>query len=139
MTEDSIDFQPMPGEETENGLIRHLFRVPVNLNDDIQVTLGTEVYSVSNLSATGIAVNAKTCFDFTSGQIIENAELKIEAVLLTGLRAKVIHCSVDDSGSFQFGVQWLDMNQENQKTLEQTLVELKARALASEDPADGQP
>ncbi len=133
MTEDSIDFQPMPGEESESGPIRHLFRVPVSLNDDIQVILGQEAYSVSNLSATGIAVNAKTCFDFNSGQIIENAELRIEDVHLTGLRAKVIHCSVDDSGSFQFGIQWVDMNSDDQKTLDQTLVQLKARALKPDD------
>lgn len=133
MSEDSIDFQPIPGENTEDGQSRHSFRVPVTLIDDIRVNFGGSEYSVINLSATGVAVNVSSCLEFDAGQIIDDARLRIGAVHITGVRAKVIHCSVHDSGNFLFGFQWVKMSAENKKTLEQVLDRLKIKALKAKD------
>lgn len=133
MSEDSIDFQPITGGDTEDDQIRHLFRVSVSLTDDIRVDFGGNEYIVTNLSATGVAVNVSSCLEFDSGQIIDDARLRIGNVNFTGLCAKVIHCSVHDSGSFQFGLQWVDMNAENKKTLGETLGQLKVKALKVKD------
>lgn len=133
MSEASIDFQPIPGENTEDGQVRHLFRVAVSLKDDIRVNLGGNEYLVTNLSATGVAVNVNSCLEFDSGQIIDDILLRIGDVSIGGVCAKVIHCSVHDSGSFQFGFQWVDMSAENKKTLEQALRQLKVKALKVKD------
>jgi len=133
MSDDSIDFQPMPGENTVDGQIRHLFRVAISLKDDIRVKLGGNEYLVTNLSATGVAINVNSCLEFDSGQIIDEVLLKIGDVHIAGICAKVIHCSVHDSGSFQFGFQWVDMSDENKKNLEQALKQLKVKALKVKD------
>ena len=133
MTEDSIDFQPISEENAENGQVRHLFRVSISLIDDIWVDFGGNEYSVTNLSQTGVAVIVSSCREFESGQIIADARLRIGHVHITGLCAKAIHCSVHDSGSFQFGFQWVDMSTENKKTLEQVLRQLKVKALKVKD------
>ncbi|WP_020590068.1 PilZ domain-containing protein [Desulfobacter curvatus] len=133
MSEDSIDFQPIPEENTEGGQIRHLFRMSVSLTDDIRANFGENEYLVTNLSETGIAVNVSSCLEFESGQIIDDARLRIGNVNITGLRAKVIHCSVHDSGSFQIGLQWVGMNAENKKILETALGQLKVKALKVQD------
>ncbi len=114
MSENSIDFQPIP-ENTENEQIRHLFRTPVSLSDDIRVKFGENEYLVTNLSETGIAVNVGSCLEFDSGYVIEDARLRIGDVNITGLCAKVIHCSVHDSGSFQIGFQWVNISSEKKK------------------------
>jgi len=133
MNEDSIDFQPITGGNTEDGQIRNLFRVSVSLTDDIRVNFGGNEYIVTNLSVTGVAVNVSSCLEFDSGQIIDDARLKLGNVNITGLCAKVIHCSVHDSGSFQFGFQWVDMNAGNKKMLEKALGQLKIKALEVKD------
>ncbi|NDY70658.1 hypothetical protein DO021_02065 [Desulfobacter hydrogenophilus] len=132
MSEDSIDFQPITGK-TEDGQIRHLFRVSVSLTDDIRLIFGGNEYLITNLSATGVAVNVSSCLEFDSGQIIDDVRLRIWDVNITGLCAKAIHCSVHDSGSFQFGFQWVDMNAENKNTLEKALGQLKVKALKVKD------
>ncbi|MCG8549573.1 MAG: PilZ domain-containing protein [Desulfobacterales bacterium] len=132
MNEDSIDFQPIP-ENTENTQIRHLFRTPVSLSDNIQVKLGENEYLVTNLSETGIAVNVSSCLEFESGHIIKDAWLRIGDVNITGLCAKVIHCSVNDSGSFQIGFQWVNISSENRETLRNALGQLKVKALEVKD------
>nr|WP_320014218.1 PilZ domain-containing protein [uncultured Desulfobacter sp.] len=133
MTEDFIDFQPISGENTEEGQVRHLFRVSVSLVDDIWVNFGGNKYLVTNLSPTGVAIIVSSCREFDSGQIIADAWLRIGDVHITGVCAKAIHCSVHDSGSFQFGFQWVDMSTENKKTLEQVLRQLKEKALKVKD------
>jgi len=133
MSEDSIDFQPISGENTEDGQVRHLFRVSVSLIDDVWVNFGGNEYLVTNLSLTGVAVIVSSCREFDSGRIIADARLRIGDVHITGVCAKAIHCSVHDSGSFQFGFQWVDMSTENKKTLEQVLGQLKVKALKVKD------
>ena len=133
MSEDSIDFQPIPGENTEDGQVRHLFRVAVSSKDNIRINFGGNEYFVTNLSESGVAVNVSSCLEFDSGQIIDDALLRIGDVHITGICAKVIHCSVHDSGSFQFGFQWMDMSAENKNTLAQALGQLKVKALKVKD------
>nr|WP_321399235.1 PilZ domain-containing protein [uncultured Desulfobacter sp.] len=133
MSEDSIEFQPIPRENTEDGQTRHVYRVSVSLADDIRVNFGHNQYVVNNLSVKGVAVNVSSCLELESGQIIDDIGLKIGDLNITGLSAKVIHCSVHDSGSFQFGLQWVNLAADNRKTLDQTLDQLKVTALQVKD------
>ncbi|PIE62967.1 MAG: hypothetical protein CSA25_02645 [Desulfobacter postgatei] len=133
MTEDSIEFQPIPGEDAEYGQVRHLFRVSVSIIDDIWVNFGGNEYLVINLSSTGVAVKVNSCLEFDSGQITDDARLRIGDVNITGVCAKAIHCSVHDSGCFQFGFQWVDMTTEHKETLEQAIGQLKVKALIVKD------
>lgn len=133
MTENSIDFQPISEENAEDGQVRHLFRVSVSLIDDIWVNFGGNEYLVINLSAGGVAVIVSSRLEFDSGQIIDDAWLRIGDVHIIRGCAKAIHCSVHDSGSFQFGFQWMDMSTENKKMLEQALGQLKVKALKVKD------
>ena len=133
MSEDSIEFQPIPEENTEDGQIRHLYRVAVSLADDIRVHFGENQYILNNLSESGMAVNVSSCLEFESGRIIDNIRLKIGDLNITGLSAKVIHCSVHDSGSFQYGFHWVNMDIEDKKLLEQAIDQLKEKALEVKD------
>lgn len=133
MSEESIEFQSIPGENAEDGKIRHVYRVSVSLVDDIRIKFGGNQYLVNNLSANGVAVNVSSCLEFDSGQIINDVGLKIGDLNIPGLSAKVIHCSVHDSGSFQFGLQWVNMSPENKKMLAQALDQFKTKALQVKD------
>jgi hypothetical protein len=107
--------------------------VSVSLIDDIWVDFSGNEYLVTNLSAKGIAVNVSSCLEFYSGQLIYDTRLRIGDIHITEICAKAIHCSVNDSGSFQFGFQWVDLSTESKKMLEQALKQLKAKALKVKD------
>lgn len=127
MTEDSLEFGLMPGENQEP--VRHSFRVPAFDHDNVQAVFYNKTYTVVNLSPSGIAVHSDSCQEFESGQIIDDAVLVLGHRKIKGLSAKVVHCSVHDSGKLQFGLTWLGMNPEDKKRLDVILIQMKNRVL----------
>ena len=127
MTENSLEFGPMPGEDQET--IRHSFRVPAFNKDNVQAVFYNKAYSVVNISPSGIAIHSDSCLEFEAGQIIDNAVLVLGSRRIKGLSAKVVHCSVHDSGKFQFGLIWLDIEPEDKKCLDGILIQMKNMVL----------
>ncbi|MDD9303952.1 MAG: PilZ domain-containing protein [Desulfobacter sp.] len=138
MNENSIEFQPMPGDNNEDESVRHSFRVPASDKDNILAVFFGQSYSVANVSVSGIAIRADSCLAFESNQEIEDAELLLGTQRITNLTAKVIHCSVHDSGDLQFGMVWLNMANDKRQKLEKILGQMKARALEKDDLPDEQ-
>ncbi len=138
MTENSIDFQPLPDTDPSDAPVRHSFRVPVSDKDNVLAVFCGRTYSVANVSVTGVSIHAESCLDFESGQVIEDAEFWIGTQRLTGLKGKVIHCSVHDYGNLQFGVDWLDVSLKDRERLETILSQMKTRALEQDQPPEDQ-
>ncbi len=134
MTENSIDFQPFPSASESGAPVRHSFRVPVSDKENVLAIFCGKTYSVSNVSATGIAIHSESCLDFEAGQVIEGAEFWLGTHRLTGLKGKVVHCSVHDNGNLQFGIDWLDMSLKDREVLETILSQMRAQALKQEQP-----
>lgn len=133
MTSSSIDFTPLPQEADIP--VRKSFRVPVSREDNVHLLVGQKPYTAVNLSASGIAVHAKSCLEFEAGQILENAVLTIGATQFANLTGKVVHCSVLDTGELHFGIQWQKMAPEILEEMCRLLEKIKDRALK----ADGGP
>lgn len=129
MTENSIEFQPMPGDEQESETIRNSFRIPASDKDNVLAVFYNKTYTVVNLSKVGIAIHSDSCLEFESGQIIDDAELVLGSRKISGLSAKVVHCSVHDSGELQFGLAWLNMTPEDKSRLETILEQMKVMVL----------
>ncbi len=132
MSEDSLEFQPMPGINSENDRVRNSFRVPVSHKDNIQVVFYEEPYTIINISNTGVAVHTDTCLKFEIGQIIEDAALIWDDQHIEGLVAKVIHCSIQDSGELQYGLAWIDLSDDDKSKLNDVNAKIKSRYLDEE-------
>jgi len=129
MTENSIEFQLMPGDSQDGERVRHSFRVPASDKDNVLAVFYNKTYTVVNLSPVGIAIHSDSCLEFESGQIIEDAALVLGSQRMSGLSAKVVHCSVHDSGELQFGLAWLNMSLHDKKHLETILDKMKVKVL----------
>jgi len=127
MTDRSIDIQSLP-QETEIP-VRQSFRVPVSNKSNILAVLQEQTFSVANVSGSGIAILADSCLVFEEGQILKDAQLWLGTTRLTGLTGKVIHCSVQASGQFYFGIEWLDMAKDDFDRMVEILGTIKAQAL----------
>ncbi len=127
MTENSIEFQPMPGDSQEGDTVRHSFRIPASHKDNVLAVFYNKTYTVVNLSPVGIAIHTDSCLEFEYGQIIDDGQLVLGSRQINGLSAKVVHCSVHDSGELQFGLAWLNMSPDDQERLQTILEQMKIR------------
>ncbi|HCY84957.1 MAG TPA: hypothetical protein DHV36_07455 [Desulfobacteraceae bacterium] len=132
MTEDSIDFQPLPDAVSNETPVRKSFRVPVSHKENILAIIDGHTYQVANISKTGIAIHADSCLEFDAGQILSGTELLLGTQRLKELTGKVIHCSVHDGGFLQFGIKWQGMSAQDVTILENAIVKLKDQALKQE-------
>lgn len=137
MTKDSIEFQPLPQDQSIP--VRESFRVPVSSKHNVLAIFQGQTYAVANVSATGIAIHSESCLEFESGQILTDSELWLGTQRLTGLTGKVIHCSVHASGQLQFGISWQDMGTEAKAILKERLERLKTEALEENNLPDPAP
>ena len=129
MTEDSIDFQPLPDALSDETPVRQSFRVPVSDKENILAIINGQTYRVANISESGIAIHADSCLEFESGQILSGTELWLGTERLKDLTGIVVHCSVHDGGFLQFGIQWQGMSGPELKTLANVIGNLKDKAL----------
>ena len=129
MTEDSIDIQPLSGSDSARTNVRQSFRVPVSEKENLLARISGKAYSVANISAFGIAIRADSCLEFEEGQILPETELWLDNTLLMKITGKVIHCSVHNEGFLQFGIQWRNLSDQEQRSLEATVGALKARMM----------
>ncbi len=130
MSENSLEFQPMPGINPKEDGVRNSFRVPASNRDNIQVVFYKEPYTVVDISNRGIAIKADTCYQFEAGQLIENAELMLDGQQINGLTAKVVHCSIRDTGSLQFGLAWIGMSDDDKSQLNTFITKIKSKYLS---------
>ncbi len=137
MKKSSIQFQPLPEGKDFGAPVRHAFRCPVSDKDNVLAILRQKTYSLANISATGIAVYADSCLDFEEGELLEETELLLGTQRLTGLIGKVIHCSVNASGSLHFGIEWENLDGENQQILYKSLAKMKVAVLDDKSLSDG--
>lgn len=132
MTDNSLEFQPIPIVESGDKKVRNSFRVPAPDSDGIQAVFYLKNYTVVDMSSIGVAVRAESCLDFEPGQIIEDAVLVLGDRRLEGLTAKVVHCSVHDSGNLQFGLTWVNMSPEDKERLDAVIEGIKSNLLKEE-------
>ncbi len=129
MTENSLEFQPMPGDNQEDETVRYSFRVPASDQDELLAVFYDKTYNVINLSPMGIAIYSDSYMDFESGQILDDGVLVLGRHRISGLSAKVVHCSINDSGGLQFGLSWLNLDPEVKNYLDTFLDQMKTRVL----------
>ncbi|WDP89198.1 MAG: PilZ domain-containing protein [Desulfobacter sp.] len=132
MTDNSLEFQPMPGIDSGEDKVRNSFRVPASDKDNVLAVFYQKTFTVVNISSIGIAIRADSCLEFEAGQIIEDAELVLGSQRMEGLTAKVVHCSVHDTGDLQFGLAWVNMTAEEKERIDGVIERIKARFLSKE-------
>lgn len=129
MTENSVEFQPMSGDNQADEPVRGSFRVPASDKDDVLAVFYDKTYTVINLSPMGIAIRSNSYQDFESGQILNDGVLVLGRRRISGLSAKVVHRSINDAGGLQFGITWLNMDSDEKKHLNAFLDQMKTRVL----------
>jgi c-di-GMP-binding flagellar brake protein YcgR len=131
MNHSTIEFTPVP--EDVDQPVRHFFRVPVKEKESIFVLISSISYPVSDISQEGIGILVENNQAFHIGETLFPCQLHVKDTQLKDMTGKVFHCSVRDSGFWQFGIQWINLENSQKKELEHVLSGLKKRVLASPD------
>lgn len=120
----------MPGSNnvrSDSTAIRHSFRVPLEIQEDIAVVLDNQTYCVVDISPEGVNIDDKDQASFTAGQLIENSELIIPGSRIKGLTARIVHCSSDTERNWNYGIQWIDLADEAQQQIAAIVSKIKQR------------
>ncbi len=133
MEKESIEFQLISEGKEYSPQVRQIFRIPVSKEDSVQVLIQKKIYLVSNISQGGIGLSPDIQLDLESNEIIDDCELILPKARISGLSGKVIHRSFSEFGPLQYGVQWLDLQDIQRKSLDEILLQMKIRALEKND------
>ncbi|MCA1787277.1 MAG: PilZ domain-containing protein [Desulfobacteraceae bacterium] len=131
MNHSTIEFTPVP--EDVDQPVRHFFRVPVKERESIFVLISSISYPVSDLSQEGVGILVENNQAFQIGETLFPCQLHLKDTQLKDMTGKVVHCSVQDSDFWQFGIQWINLESSQKKVLEQVFSRLKNRVLASQE------
>jgi c-di-GMP-binding flagellar brake protein YcgR len=120
------------GKESEP-MVRQSFRIPVSEKESVQVLIKHRKYHVSNISREGIGIGFGIQPDLKFGEVLTGCELILKKERLKGLSGRVIHYSSSASGQLQHGIQWSDLEDGQQKAIDQFCLQMKTQALENHD------
>ncbi len=133
MENKSILFQAISGEKEADSPVRKAFRVPVPDSASAQVCLGEKEYSLLNVSHGGISVLCDEALDVECDAIRTGWELRLEEIRLHNLTGRVVHCSSMPSGHLLYGIQWVDLGEDQIAAISEAVSQLKKMAFENND------
>ena len=133
MENQSILFQAISGEKKADLPVRKAFRVPVPDSASVQVFLGEKEYSLLNISHGGISVLCDEALDVECDAIRTGWELRLEKIELPNLTGRVVHCSSMASGQLLYGIQWVDLGEDQIAVIREAVSQLKIMAFGNND------
>jgi len=133
MENQSILFQAISGEKEVDSPVRKTFRVPVPDSASVQVFLWEKEYSLLNISHGGISVLCDEALDIECDSIRTGWELRLEEIRLHNLTGKVVHCSSMASGHLLYGIQWVDLEEDQIAAISEAVSHLKTMVFGSND------
>jgi len=133
MENQSILFQAISGEKEADPMVRKAFRVPVPDSASVQVFLGEKEFSLLNVSHGGICVLCDEALDVECDEMLSGWKLRLEENHLHNLTGRVVHCSSTTSGQLLYGIQWVDLGEEQIDVLSKAVSQLKIKAFENND------
>jgi len=133
MENQSILFQAISGEKEADSPVRKAFRVPVPDSASVQVFLREKEYSLLNISHGGISALCDEVLDIECDAIRTGWKLRLEEIRLHNLTGKVVHCSSMASGQLLYGIQWVDLEEDQIAAISEAVSQLKTMAFGDND------
>jgi len=125
MEKESILFQPISREKETASLVRKSFRVPVPDSASVQVLLGKKEYSLLNISQGGISVLCDDILDVECDGVQAGWDVTLEKIRLYNLTGRVIHCSSMASGDLLYGIEWVDLGEDEVAAINEAVSQFK--------------
>ena len=122
---ESLEFYAVESDEQLVEFSRSTFRVPVADREGFYLRFGSLSLRLADVCIGGVSLVSDNTTAMTLGDIICNCELLLEDERFSGLNGRVVHHSLDGSGSTITGIQWLDLNQQTVKRFQATLKYLR--------------
>jgi len=93
----TLDFQ------SDSGIVRKVYRIPLDSEDDISVTIGSMVYPVNNIVDRGIQIACEATANFEEGKDLGRVELHMQGHPMD-VRAQVVYVTQIDLQSWVCGL-----------------------------------
>ncbi len=131
MTDEFIEIQAVPDDSQEP--VRSQFRVPVEQASRAVLIAGDIRCPILEINRDGAGISIQDNISFKKGDVLENCCLELEGETFLGLKARIVHRSIDPGGVLRCGIKWSDLSERKQKQMEHLLGQMKNRALKQTD------
>lgn len=111
-SQNNIDSDPKK-DRSDPDAVRKAFRVPVDEADGICAVVNGISFPVVNMNPEGVSILCDNDAEFGDIRIIENCRLELPSANITGLTARVIHCTREAEKEWHIGLQWIDLSDDN--------------------------
>ncbi len=128
----SIEFQDIKNDKSQQETVRRSFRVPVDSDDDVTVVINGNSYQVLDISLEGISIACEDNTAFMVEQTFDNCELRIPNNLINNLTGRIVHFSCGSEKGWQNGIQWIKFDKETSQKMS-TLVALMKKEILKEN------
>ena len=115
---DGIEFEAWKTSEEMLEISRKSFRTPIGESDDIALQINDQSFEIVNMTPVGVGIHLEGSDAFSIGQIIDTIELHLEGTLLT-FKGKVNHISPMDPDGFLYGIELIELSENNKRRLRQ--------------------
>jgi Tfp pilus assembly protein PilZ len=115
---DGIEFEAWKGSEEVLEISRKSFRTPIGESDDITLQINNQSFEIINITPDGVGIYLQDTDVFSIGQIIDTITLHLEGTLLT-FQGKVAHISPMDPDGFLYGIELIELLENNKRRLRQ--------------------
>lgn len=108
-------------------IVRKTFRISLEPADNLSVTINSKVFSIYDISSTGVSILIESDTVFYIGQHFQGCRLNLPGSQLNHLEAYGVHCSPGMGGKWLYGLQWINVDSNGQTAIDKAVETLKKK------------
>lgn len=117
--------------DNESGIVRGVYRIPVDPEDQVSVTINGKAYPVINIVDRGLQIACETAGEFEEGKDLGRIELTVQGRPVT-VKAHVVYTTKVDLDVFACGISIEFQDSENEKRVRSFVDEKRKTLFGSE-------
>lgn len=121
--DDTLEFEEISSDSESILVSRKSYRLQIGDRDTHLLEANGRRYPLLDISTEGVGIEAAN--PISSDDIKPSCKLILGEQSFDGLEGEVVHSSLDADGNWICGIQWLKIDDETLKSIEQMLIRLR--------------
>ncbi|WP_299195846.1 PilZ domain-containing protein [uncultured Amphritea sp.] len=125
INDDTLEFEEISSDSESILVSRKSYRLPIGDRATHLLEANGKTYPLMDISMEGVCIAIEAASPISSEDIKPSCKLILGEQSFDGLEGEVVHASLDGDGNWICGIQWLKIDEQTLKSLEQMLIRLR--------------
>ena len=125
INDDTLEFEEISSDSESILVSRKSYRLPIKDRDANFLEANGKTYPLLDISTEGVCIGIESASPLSSEDIQPSCKLTLGDENFDGLEGEVVHASLDGDGNWICGIQWLKVDDNTLKSLENKLATLR--------------